>query len=397
MRKILITGGELENKGAQSMVFITVDELHKRFPDHEIVVISPFDVKRSKEEKSNYKFKIDDMHSLVPILKKTSLKHRIYYLLKGYDRVAYQEAVDFYSQVDMLVDISGYALGSDWNILYVDTFLYRIMLGKIFGFRVFLMPQSFGPFDYKGSKGKAIRRNIKKWLKHCDKICAREQEGFDYLTKDFKLNNVVKTYDLVLNNKGIDLRNIYYNIPKLKIPDIKQNSIAIIPNFKNSDFGNVKEIFAFYKETIDLILEKGKTVYVLRHSKNDIDLCRQIVSMFAGYDKVILLEQDFSCLEFDEMVNKFDFIIASRYHSVVHSYKNYVPSITLGWAVKYRELHAFFDQSDFCFNVRGNLDKQKILNKIEYMMDNHKTESAKIKEKIVAAQSYNVFDILSLE
>lgn len=121
MRKILITGGEFENKGAQSMVFITVDELHKRFPDHEIVVISPFDVKRSKEEKSNYKFKIDDMHSLVPILKKTSLKHRIYYLLKGYDKVGYQEAVDFYSQVDMLVDISGYALGSDWNILYVDT------------------------------------------------------------------------------------------------------------------------------------------------------------------------------------------------------------------------------------------------------------------------------------
>ena len=32
MRNIIITGGGLENKGAQAMTFITVNELAKRFP-----------------------------------------------------------------------------------------------------------------------------------------------------------------------------------------------------------------------------------------------------------------------------------------------------------------------------------------------------------------------------
>ena len=37
MGYILITPGNLKNKGAQSMIFVTVDEMRKRFPGKEIV------------------------------------------------------------------------------------------------------------------------------------------------------------------------------------------------------------------------------------------------------------------------------------------------------------------------------------------------------------------------
>ena len=57
-RNILITGGELFNKGAQSMTFITVNELKKRFPNHEILLSSSRDFKRDYEEKQQYNFKI---------------------------------------------------------------------------------------------------------------------------------------------------------------------------------------------------------------------------------------------------------------------------------------------------------------------------------------------------
>ena len=40
MRNIIITGGELFNKGAQAMTFVTVNELKKRFPDHQIYLLS---------------------------------------------------------------------------------------------------------------------------------------------------------------------------------------------------------------------------------------------------------------------------------------------------------------------------------------------------------------------
>jgi colanic acid/amylovoran biosynthesis protein len=53
---ILITGGDLYNKGAQSMLFVTIDELSSRFPNHKIVVLSSRDYKRSAEELSQFTY-----------------------------------------------------------------------------------------------------------------------------------------------------------------------------------------------------------------------------------------------------------------------------------------------------------------------------------------------------
>lgn len=43
MRNVIITGGELFNKGAQAMTFIAVDELRRRFPEHQIFLLSEMD------------------------------------------------------------------------------------------------------------------------------------------------------------------------------------------------------------------------------------------------------------------------------------------------------------------------------------------------------------------
>ena len=56
MRNIIITGGELFNKGAQAMTFVTVSELKKRFPNHKIILLSEMDKRRPKEEKAKYAF-----------------------------------------------------------------------------------------------------------------------------------------------------------------------------------------------------------------------------------------------------------------------------------------------------------------------------------------------------
>ena len=36
MGNVIITGGDLKNKGAQAMTFVTVDEIKKRFPEERI-------------------------------------------------------------------------------------------------------------------------------------------------------------------------------------------------------------------------------------------------------------------------------------------------------------------------------------------------------------------------
>ena len=51
---ILINGGGLSNKGAQSMTFVKVNEIRNRYPDKEIILLSDKDYKRGEEEKDLY-------------------------------------------------------------------------------------------------------------------------------------------------------------------------------------------------------------------------------------------------------------------------------------------------------------------------------------------------------
>ena len=396
MKKILITGGEMKNKGAQSMTFIVVDEMHKRFPDHEVVLILPESVSVDEKERRNYKFTIDNMHSIVPVLKKYSLFYKMYYLIKGYDKKAYADSVAFYNDVDLILDISGYGLGSDWDDYEVESYLHRIMYAKAFGINIYLLPQSFGPFEYKGINGKIIKRKIKKWLHYPTKIFARETDGYSILANDFHLNNVIKSYDLVLSNKSIDLENIYYEIPELCIPDILDSSVAIIPNAQNEKYGNADEIYDLYIQIIRLLRSEGKNVYILRHSNQDLDSCKRIKSSFEEDEKVLLLTKDYSCIEFNSFISKFDFVVASRFHAVVHAYKNCVPSVTLGWAVKYAELHEIFQQKEFVFNIRESFSTAIILNSIKEMVHKYPIETKKIQTQLNEVQKNNVFDLIKI-
>lgn len=391
MRKIVITGGELQNKGAQSMVFICVSELHKRFPNHEIFVMSDFCT--DFEQEKFFCFNIRTFGTVVDVIRKNNLKQNIYYMLKGYDKKDNDNQKEFFYDVDLMIDISGYGLGDAWNKYEIEHYLYRIECAKYFGIKVYLMPQSFGPFK---TFDKSLLKRTKKALEYVNIIYAREQQGYDLLLDNFNLKNVKIFYDLVLNNKSIDLDSVYKNVPMVCDINIKSNSIAIIPNAQNSKVCSEKVLLEAYKLMIDKFIAYGKNVYILRHSNMDIDICEKIFKMFHN-NNLFLIEQELSCVEFSNIVNKFDFIVASRFHSVVHSYKNAVPCLTMGWAVKYLELHKLFHQEKYCFDVRDNLDMSKLLNVAEDLLTTYSKESNLILNKLNEVQKYNVFDDINLE
>ena len=53
MKRVLITGANMENKGAQSMLFVAVDELKKRYKD--VQVYFAYSSGNFDEEKYNFK------------------------------------------------------------------------------------------------------------------------------------------------------------------------------------------------------------------------------------------------------------------------------------------------------------------------------------------------------
>ncbi len=395
MRNIIITGGELFNKGAQAMTFITVDEIRKRFPQHHIYVLSDMDLQRPRSEREQYTF---DFMGWYPMkfarCQKNPLLRILCTLSSGREL---KEAEEIYKNTDMMIDISGYALGSVWNYHYCNLYLEHLEFAKAFDIPVYLMPQSFGPFDFMGEKGKELDERVRKLLPGVKRICAREQEGYDMLVDTYHLDNVCIKGDIVLNNRGIELTNIYRQIPELSLPKIAKKSIAIIPNGQAIKVGNREHIFQLYHTAIVEMLKKGRTIYLLSHSTPDKEFCQQIKKGFQAEERVVLLEEDFSCIEFNELVKKFEFIIASRFHSIVHAYKNGIPCVVLGWAVKYHELAALFNQERYLFDVRTATQTEEIFKAISEISECFVDESDKIKSLLQDVQKENVFNILSLE
>jgi colanic acid/amylovoran biosynthesis protein len=410
LKYIIITGGQLFNKGAQAMTFTVVDQMKRRYPDKEIVLLSIMDYKRSKSDREKYNFKI--MPWFISI--KLGFLNTIFQVGSDmyywtyekmrfiYRRIKRKKITKFHNyksekedlkkilkQSSLMIDVSGYALSSQRGFKSSLNFLLNLVIAKKKKIKTYLLPQSFGPFEYKIYQKLLLFPIMKKYLKIPEIIFVREKDGLQYIRK-FTEKNIEKSVDIVLNNYDYDKRNIFNNYDKNEHVEIKHNSVGIIPNVKIMIHGNSKEIYDLYRNIINNLLEHKKTVYILRHSAEDLNICKEIKNNFSDNGKVILLENDLDCIELNSIIKNFEFVIASRYHSVVHAYKNFVPVLILGWAIKYIELAKNFGQSQYCFDVRENINKEKIITMVKNLLRSYSLERKVIKENSKVLE--NTFD-----
>ena len=390
---VLLFGGELYNKGAQAMTFVTIDEITKRFPDHECVLISTSDYRRDHNEKEQYRFSIQPYPRIREWML-VSISKKVKALGMFFSKRS--QLLNILINSDIVVDISGYALGSDWGCDSSINYCLRIQFAKMCGVKIYLMPQSFGPFDFKGKKAALAINMIRKCLPCAERIMAREEEGYTLLRSHFGLTNVVRSFDIVLQNKKIDIANIFRTQPVLDVPEIKKGAVGVIPNKKTIKFGGEDKVFSMYDSIVEILKHHHKKIYFLIHSVEDWDLCQTLYERYRkGYEDTYFLDRDLSCLEFDRTVNQFDFIIASRYHSVVHAYRNTVPAIVLGWAVKYKELMGLFKQENYQFNVRENIDLVRLKAALEDMTTQYETEKKWIGQGLEEIRKENAFDYIT--
>lgn len=386
-KNIIITGGELFNKGAQSMTFITIDQMKRKYPDAEIIVLSTKDYERSIEDKRQYNFKIlpftsgwiyEFFNGATKVL--WSLKNKI--KPSKYDKYEKEkiELKNLLKDTEYMIDVSGFAFSSQFSFNRSLDFLLRIYLAKHYKIPMIVMPQSFGPFDFKGKNKYIIDFLAKRTLSYPVAIYAREPEGYNLLKSKYNLDNVYNVTDMVLLNENINYENIYVNNiePTLDI-DIK-NGVGIVPNKEN--FSRGTDVLDVYVKIIDTVLEQGKTVYVVRHSFDDKQACEIIKNEYSDNENVVLLNDDVSSREFDLLLDKFDFIVGSRFHSIIHAYKKNVPVIAIGWATKYHVILDKFEQGEYMFDVRETISLQLVEDQTNKMLNNLDNESTLIEVRL---------------
>lgn len=398
--KVLITGAQFNNKGAQSLLFSVMNELRNRYQNVQIYYL-PLDL-GNKYLDSDYDFNIvydnrfvDDFQFSIKEHVKAYIKMMLFTIKdkKRYEKHGFHNLYSIINQIDVMVDVSGYQLTS--NAALSDNYRYirYINLAKRQGVPVVLLPQSFGPFDYKDRK---INVQIKKTLNRVDMIFARETDGKNQLEEYYGIKNVNVLPDIVLQSSEIKHDNIfrYHKEHILSTLHLNtHNNVGVIPNLQTVVHGNEAQVIQIYSLIIEELIAKDKKVYIFRHS-NDLEFCRKIYEIFENNDKVFLIENDFNCFEYSEFVKQFDFLIASRYHAVVHAYKQGIPAVVLGWAIKYLEIAKIMSQEEYVIDLNANnfYCNDNAIKCTKKMLDNYKTESIRIKEKLINVQSNSCFE-----
>ena len=389
----LITGAQFSNKGAQSMLFSIVSELRNKYEDAGIYYLASDGINYSN--KKNYKLIYviddlywtdfrDDMKDEVLYFGKAHLSRLKHSLIHDDSNVVLlSRAIKL---IDVLVDVSGFQLSSKFDNRLNFRFLRYIQYAKKRNITVILMPQSFGPFDYVKSSEK-INKEIKKQLSQVDLIFAREEEGKKLLHDKYGItDNVFLSTDLVLQSGRVDKQNIYNT--DIKDNYIKLNTtgnVGIIPNMQTLVHGNDYEVKSAYKKIIDKLLQSKKEVYIFRHS-NDLPICRSIYEMYPDNEHVHLIEDEMDCFEYSLFIRQFDFVVASRFHAIVHAYKENVPAIILGWAIKYLDLAKHLGQERYVLDITTSIDYNKIEDLVNQMLSNYTNEKSVIKRALESIQ-----------
>lgn len=352
----IIWGGNFVNKGAQAMCYHLVNELKKSKRFKKVYLFSSVDYMNIKEHVDKYTFEIvrwdNEMAKCFSGIKKSIDPN----INKNLEQIK-----EIFISARAIFDISGFGLSSKHGINGTIKYILNLYNAKRYDIPLYILPQSIGPFNYRVWHKPFVKYLLKKLFNHPKIVFAREQKTFEHM-KSFCCNELIYCPDMVLFLPEIQLDNIFLTKVELRnYVEYTRDTICIIPNERVADRILWSKLSSYYKTIINIFKKKGYKTVILRHSKEDLIICEKIKNMFIDDDSVGLITDDLNKFELEKVIKNCEFVVTSRYHGLVHAYRNNVPAFVLGWADKYEELMNIFNQNRYHFSLYDgmNLDMVK--------------------------------------
>ena len=321
MMKIVLTGVETNNKGAELMLYAILQEIERKWPDSE-VYLSFSQIKQGlKYVKTNLKLRLTPFSCIVQKLYLEGIFWKLHLPQEVFAKTYVVK------DADILLDGSGFAFGDQWNYMDCHIKHWETKLKPLYekGCRIIFLPQAFGPVEKPNTrKILAVLNN------YADLVMPREQMSYDYIkgsgVVDMKKVKIYKDFTSLVEGvfppQYAHLRNGICIIPNMQM--IRMNKIS------HDDYLNL---------LAKIILEgqnSGHPVYLLNHEgKNDEELCKACQQHLNGNISVVT---ELNALEVKGLIASSYLVITSRFHGLVSSLNSGVPGLATSWNHKYEEL-----------------------------------------------------------
>lgn len=381
MKNILLIGANFTNKGAEAMALTAIERLHQMYPQCRITVAS-----YAEQESLPYGHHTVDTNSplrrtlsfeLIKNPRLTHLRADIVQLLRVLCVLILPHSTlkrccvqgDSYLQrmyeADLLIDLSGFAMSDQRELIRRLVFCFEIFTGWCLRKPYVVFTQALGPFTKLST-----RLLAQVFLPKAALIIARGEQTFAHLkaigiTRQRPIPicpdsaflfpaaspNIA---DAILANAGPAPGPLFGIIPNINI-------FHRIANTGAEEHPYIRFLVRLhtYAET-----ELGATVIFICHEqrgpkqRDDAWLIQQVLQHIASPCGPLIVSADHSASELKAVIGRLDFVVASRYHSIIAAISQAVPFLIVSWAHKYDELVTEINMPETLFNFQTIVDRE---------------------------------------
>ena len=368
--KIVLSGVETKNKGAELMLYAILQEIERKHPDANVYIPYSSDFQDLSYVATSLNFRFSPVSQFIYKTHLVGIFRQLHLPLEWLYKATVVKHADFF------IDASGFHFSDHkknftplkvarWNCLLRE---YR---GQ--GTKIIFLPQAFGP---------AVKKNTLNGLKciskYADLIMAREQVSYGYLEQSG-----------VMDMNKVRLQTDFTSLVEGVFPEGYEHlkdGICIIPNLRMVDTGTIskEDYIGLISAIVNSCKASGHSIYLLNHEgEGDEQLayeCKQRIGN--GIEVVTRL----NALEVKGMIASAYVVVTSRFHGLASALNSCVPCLATSWSHKYQELFKDYGMSDFVLPL-DNLPKiEKMVN--EFLInDNNKNIRNSLSQRVSKIKS----------
>ncbi|VAW64519.1 hypothetical protein MNBD_GAMMA11-270, partial [hydrothermal vent metagenome] len=355
------------NKGAELMLYATLDKIKKKYPCAKYVM-------ETNRTAPYEKRALLGLYQKISMFRMGVQLGRLVYFVPEVIRKRLGIVLD--KEISVVLDAAGFSYSDQQGERAALELSDTCQRMKKKGAKIILLPQAFGPF-----KQPKIRKAIKIMVENTELVFAREKISYDYLI------DVVGECDNV--KIAPDFTNLIEGVLPLTF-DMAQYRFCLVPNCRMIDKTGKKQgeaYISFMANCARYLIEKNAKPFMLVHEgEKDMELA-ECINALPGVNIPVLQESD--ALKIKGILSLCEGTVGSRYHGLVSALCQGVPALATGWSHKYQVLFDDYGFSEGLLDVTCSV--QELHKKLDLILEDKSRKKIKQtiekKSKILKEQS----------
>lgn len=273
--------------------------------------------------------------------------------------------------------------------------VYHILFAQSLNKDVYIMPNSFGPFE-----GPFVKKIVKKAFINCKFISVREEKSRDVVKNELGMDfPVFPDLAFYLTPEKLTKKE---SLSKYNIPTDETTVAITMRPYRFPNAADPEKAYNKFKQEmaslIDYLSENGYLPIIIEHThaitshENDGESIREVLKLVKDDTRYKHISNpDINCRQLKNLYMHCSYIIGTRFHSLIFSLSEYVPGIAISYD-GYKSIGIMKDMGldDYVIDI-GDVTKDRLEKMLKKVIQNEKEIKTKINEyKIESEKKRNI-------